>query len=137
MRSERDGEAQEVLRGVIATGSSDWVVVVAYQELGRHYLETGRYDEARILLAAAVERFPANQRLRIQLACALDRVGKRRESRSMSTNLPPDDGSSSPRLLYRVPEHRDTLRSRRELVRHVNARIPMLASALTEARSTG
>lgn len=68
--SARDSE--RLLRELVAEEETDWVAVVAYQELARTYRRTDRLAEAQALLIEAVERFPADGRLRTQLAFVLD-----------------------------------------------------------------
>jgi tetratricopeptide (TPR) repeat protein len=130
-RAQRRDPALTLLRQLIDNGSSEWVLAVAYQELGHDLLSHERFDEAADLLEGAVRRLPRNQRLHIELAYALDRVGRRNDSRQVIAGLPADRGQSSPRLLYRIPDRREDLQSRRDLLRHGTARLPLLAAALS------
>jgi tetratricopeptide (TPR) repeat protein len=125
-------EGAELLRQVIADGSSEWVLAVAYQELGRLLLQREHSADAVRLLEEGVARLPSVQRLYIELAHALDRTGQRRLGQETTARIPAATGRFSPRLLYRFPPRGGDGRSRASLMRHVTARLPALSRALAE-----
>jgi tetratricopeptide (TPR) repeat protein len=136
LHTERESEAEALLSALLADGSTEWVLAVAYGELGRLLIRRERFAEAVHLLRAGVARLPGVQRLYLELAYVLDRTGQRAASREVIARLPPDTGMPSPRLLYRVrPRSRDQS-SRSELLRHGMARLPQLATALARIGAT-
>jgi predicted Zn-dependent protease len=64
--------AERLLRQLVAEAAPEWIVTLGYQELAQLMVDEGRNDEAVLLLREAIFRLPRNQRLRIQLAHALD-----------------------------------------------------------------
>jgi tetratricopeptide (TPR) repeat protein len=131
LRAGRHDAAAAILTRLVRDAGTEWVLAVAYEELGQSLLQARRTDEAVRLLREGVGRLPAVQRLYIQLAYALDRNGQRRSGREVVAAMPPDDGRASPRLLYRVAPEDGSQRSRDALVRHGTARLPLLTRALT------
>jgi tetratricopeptide (TPR) repeat protein len=132
----RREEEAELLRQIIADGASEWVLAVAYQELGRLLLQQERPEDAVQLLEEGVARLPSVQRLYIELAYALDRSGQRRLGQETAARIPAAAGRFSPRLLYRFPPRTGDSRSRDSLVRHSTARLPALSRALAENEET-
>lgn len=72
-RVGRVGESAGVLQQLLTVGGHDWIVALAYQELARILSENGEVSAALGLLAAAVEQFPDESTLWIQLDRLQDR----------------------------------------------------------------
>ncbi len=129
-------EADRLLRQVLHQGGSDWMLTIAYQELARLLLAQQRDDEAVSLLAGAVAHLPSQQRLRIQLAYALDRVGKGHRGSEIVTALPADRGRPSPRNLYSQRPQTAGNDGRQALQRRAMARLPLLTQALDQTKGS-
>lgn len=123
-------EAEDRLRQVVREGSADWILAVAYQELGRLLVARVRFDEAVDALAQGIARLPAEQSLRVQLAYARERAGQR----ATLGLLPSASGGLSPRQRYSRRPRPDAAPARALLLRHATARLPLLASALSGRR---
>ena len=77
-RLDQTAESRKLLAGLVAEKDPTWVTPLAYQELARLDIEEGKKGkspEAEKLLREAIDRFPDDLRLRIQLASVLDRRG--------------------------------------------------------------
>lgn len=134
----RTGERQEaarLLRRTLDEGVDEGLVTLAHQELGRILLQSGRPAAAVRLLEAGIRRLPAQTRLYVQLAYALDRAGESRRARQVLERMPAGRaGPPSPRLLYsRLRSEEGTHRP--ELLRQGMARLALLARALDESSS--
>jgi len=78
-----------------------WVSILAYQELAVALIADSRFGEAEGVLAAGMDRHPANQRLAIQRAAVLDHLRRPAEARRVLDGIEPDHGDeSSPRFRY-------------------------------------
>jgi len=99
-----DKEAEELLRNLLAPPSPLWIRALAYQELGRLLIATGRAEEAIVLLRQGVAQIPDNQRLNILLAHALDKARKPYEAKSVIDRLQTHGSrqNTSPRYRYTV-----------------------------------
>ena len=133
-RLGRSDSALATLESILGRQVSTEVKVIAFQEAASLHTESGRFDAAIVLLEDAAARFPANQRLRLQLAQALERrPGRspedRRRAADLLDQLPPDSGPS-PRHVYQQPPELEDSGSRQELRRHAVARLPVLAQAI-------
>lgn len=137
LRSGRERDAEQLLSSVIADGTVDWVLAVAYQELARLLIRRERFEEALGLLGTAVVRLPEVQRLYLELAYALDRAGRRAAGQETVARLPPASDRPSPRLLYRLPPRGQDAGPASDLRRHGMARLPQLASALARIGRPG
>ncbi len=129
-------EAARLLRQVLRDSNVDWMLTIAYQELASLLQAQQRYVEAARLLEAAVARLPSQQRLRIQLAYALDRIGEGHRGREVLANLPADRGQPSPRNFYSQRPQTAGSDGRSALQRHAMARLPLLAAALEQTAET-
>ena len=127
-------EAERWLRRGMEEGVSDWIAILSYQELAELEYGTGRGLEAVELLREARERFPANQRLHIQLAALLDRLGRPAEARQALDQLNPQSGrdQDTPRLRYGEPSRWLALQSRRTLEERGEEQRQPLLSALEQ-----
>jgi tetratricopeptide (TPR) repeat protein len=74
-RDGEDEEAESQFRELIDDSAPTWITVIAYQELARLLPPS----KAETVLRQAVERYPDNQALRVQLAFLLD-IRSQRES---------------------------------------------------------
>jgi Tfp pilus assembly protein PilF len=101
-------DARKLLTAVTAEPEAGWEAAIAYQELAKDRIAEADPAGAAALLREAIERFPASERLRLQLAYALDRAGDpaaAREAVAALAKSPPDGARESPRRLYnRSPE---------------------------------
>lgn len=95
-------QARRLLAELVSEPGADWVTTVAYQELARIHRDAGRLETAEQILRQALERFPADGRLRTQLAFVLDFQRKPEEALRVVEDL--RDGETSreptPRRLY-------------------------------------
>ena len=122
--------AAESLASIARGQGPDWIRILAYQELGRLHGE----DEPELAVAhlrAAVQDFPANQRLRLQLAYLLDPDWRASAVEVQGVEASWDgDVGMTPRLQYCVPR-RDALdRELERLRQEVERRQPILQRAL-------
>ncbi|HSO23776.1 MAG TPA: tetratricopeptide repeat protein [Chondromyces sp.] len=100
-------EARELFRSLLDPSTRLWIRTLAYQELARLLISSGRADEAAELMRAAVGAIPENQRLRILESYALEAAGRSRESAAAAERLGVEmaQQSTSPRYRYsRWPE---------------------------------
>jgi tetratricopeptide (TPR) repeat protein len=95
-------EAGAHLRKLVDGSPPHWVAALAHQELADQLTEEGRLEDARSVLVRGIEVVPGNQRLKIQLAYVLDRMGRARESTGLLEDLDrtPSAEGDSPRVLY-------------------------------------
>jgi Flp pilus assembly protein TadD len=96
-RLDQTKESRKLLADLTAEKEPSWVTPLAYQELARVDVEDGKGAEAEKVLRQAVERFPEDLRLRIQLATVLDRRGAAGEATALIEKaLGPSGTSASP-----------------------------------------
>ncbi len=127
-------EAAALLRRLVEEISEDWLLTIAYEELGRLLLTLKGPEAAARLLEQGVSRLPEQQRLYAQLSYVLDRSGERQRGREVLAEMPADTGRASPRRLYSEPPCKG--RGRRELLlRHATARLPVLGRVLARPRA--
>lgn len=101
-------QARRLLEELVAEPSGDWVAVVAFQELARVHRIEGRGDLAEEVLWDALERFPDDGHLRVQLAFVLDQQRQPQRALSLVQELssPGAEGAGgragrpTPRRLY-------------------------------------
>ena len=139
-RLKRFAHAVPVLRECGGESVPEWIAVVAAQELARALVESGQVGEARVELERAVERFPAESSLHVQLAYVLDLARDPMAARAVIarlTALAPAAGGPSPRLRYcRWPS--DALAAvRAELARAAREREAVLAEAISALVARG
>jgi tetratricopeptide (TPR) repeat protein len=125
-------EAEEQLRRGLEEDASDWIAILSYQELAELEYSEGRGEEAVELLRQARERFPDNQRLHVQLAALLDRLGRPAEAREALDQLDPQKGQDqdTPRMRYGQPSRWLALETRRTLEERGTAQRTRLLGAL-------
>jgi Flp pilus assembly protein TadD len=144
-RSDQDGEARQLLESLTRDKDATWVTPLGIQELARLHAEGGRTSEAEKILRAAVERFPDDLRLRIQLAAVLDRRGAAGEATAMVEKAlaakPATEGEvSASRYLYNAARPEEFAEIRTFLEENSKSRLQVLAQALgapVEASGTG
>lgn len=140
-RLEQTGESQKLLEGLAADKEPSWVTPLAYQELARLATDRGKSSEAEKVLRQAVERFPGDLRLRIQLAAVLDRRGAPGEATALIekalASSDPNAGTgaqtgevSSARYLYNAVRADEFASTRTYLDESSKSRLQMLAQAL-------
>ncbi|HET9212738.1 MAG TPA: tetratricopeptide repeat protein [Thermoanaerobaculia bacterium] len=136
-RMEKAEESQKLLEGLAAEKEPSWVTPLAYQELARLASDRGRSSEAEKVLRQAIERFPGDLRLRIQLAAVLDRRGAPGEAtaliekaiESSSTGAKAGEASSA-RYLYNAVRADEFAQTRSYLDESSKSRLQTLAQAL-------
>ncbi|MCP4658300.1 MAG: tetratricopeptide repeat protein [bacterium] len=130
-------EAASILRTLVAGEAPDWVLSLAYQELGRRLLEDGELNSARSLLQQGMVRLPWDPVLPIQLAHLADRarVSAPRFDLAQTLRNCAQNCYVSPRYLYTqtprgaLDELRETLRASVEPQRRLLARALSLTTA--------
>ncbi len=134
VRMDLAADAIPLLRQLIDRAREPWLVVLAYQELARIYLDRERFQAAVRLLEEAVGRQPSAERLYLALAYALERGGDRRGADDVLARAPRRK-TATPRYTYGRRSRGDREESRRELLGASLARLPILQQALAaEAR---
>lgn len=129
-RMDLADDAAVRLRHLIDHGKEPWVVVLAYQELARIYLDRRRFQAAAALLEESVRRYPSAERLYLALAYARDRGGDRRGADD-ALERAPHPKAETPRFTYgrRSQENREDVRA--ELMSAGLARLAVLQAALS------
>jgi Tfp pilus assembly protein PilF len=132
-RLKQTDEARTLLAGLTADKDPSWVTPLAYQELARLDSDRGRSSEAEKALRTAVERFPDDLRLRVQLAAVLDRRGAPGEATALIEKAlaasPSQEGSAS-RYLYNAVRPEEFMATRKFLNENSQSRLAVLAQAL-------
>jgi Tfp pilus assembly protein PilF len=142
-RLQKTEEARKLLDGLTADKDATWVTPLAYQELARLDGDRGRSSEAEKVLRRAVERFPEDLRLRIQLASVLDRRGSPGEATALiekALAAPPSQEASASRYLYNAVRLDEFAETRKFLEENSQSRLQVLAQALNappQAPGTG
>ena len=145
-RLDQTAESQKLLEGLTAEKEPSWITPLAYQELARLASGRGKSAEAEKVLRQAVERFPEDLRLRIQLAAVLDRRGAAGEATALiekalelsRTSASPGAGIgaktgevSSARYLYNAVRVDEFAQTRTFLDESARSRFQTLAQALS------
>jgi tetratricopeptide (TPR) repeat protein len=140
-----------LLGEAVAAGEPAWVVAVAYEELASLLAEQGRPEAAVARLRQALERFPGEQRLYIQLAAILDRSGQRVEARAALAELErrllqqtgrgvgaaAGSEEGSPRLRYSQWPLADLEDNRRAFLAYASSRLSGFAEAVMQRTGQG
>ncbi len=132
-RLQKTEEARKLLEGLTADKETTWVTPLAYQELARLDSDRGRSSESEKVLRRAVERFPEDLRLRIQLAAVLDRRGSPGEATALiekALAASPSQESSASRYLYNAVRLDEFAETRKFLEENSRSRLQVLAQAL-------
>jgi Flp pilus assembly protein TadD/phage baseplate assembly protein W len=95
-------DAEELFRGLLAAEVPSWIRALAFQELGRLLITTGRVNDAADVLREGSSAVPDNQRMRILLAHALDAAGRPGQAASVLAGVEARTvgGNESPRYRY-------------------------------------
>jgi predicted Zn-dependent protease len=133
-RIDKAEEAERLLRVGIAEGMPEWIAVLSYQELGNLCFDNRREQEAVDLLKEAAERFPEQQRLHLQVAALLDRMGRPIEAQEALAGLDPNRGKNvdTPRMLYGLRSKWLAAATRRSLVKESQRHLPILAATISQ-----
>ncbi len=132
-RLDKTGEALPLLQELASSKADDWVVDLAAQELADIHREAGKLDAARTVLEAAVQRFPSDPRLYVQLASVLDRAGQARIAQDLMDKvmaLKQQTPENAARFLYNTIRDETFLAARRFLDENAQSRLSVLAQAL-------
>ena len=132
-RMEHTEESHKLLEGLTADKDPSWVTPLAYQELARLDCDQGKTAEAEKVLRQAVERFPEDLRLRIQLAAVLDRRGAPGEATALLEKAlasPKTGEVSNARYLYNAVRVDELAQTRAFLDESSKSRLQTLAQAL-------
>jgi tetratricopeptide (TPR) repeat protein len=139
-RLEQKDESLKLLAELAASAEPSWVTPLAFQELARLHGEEGRPAEAEKTLRQALERFPGDARLTIQLAAVLDRRGAAREAGELIESVlasPSSREAASSRYLYNTVRPEAFAAAREFLAENSQSRLPVLAQALNAPVATG
>ncbi len=145
-RQDQTKESRKLLADLTADKEASWVTPLAYQELARLISEEGgKGSEAEVekVLRQAVERFPDDLRLRIQLAAVLDRRGAAGEATTMidkalGTGASPGAKTgevASARYLYNAVRTDEFAQTRTYLDESAKSRFQTLAQALSSPQA--
>jgi len=136
-RLDKTEEAVPLLQDLAASTTSstadDWVVALAAQELADIHREKGKLDAARTVLEAAIQRFPSDPRLYVQLASVLDRAGQARSAQDLMDKvmeLKQQAPETAARFLYNTVRDETFQAARRFLDENAQSRLSVLAQAL-------
>jgi Tfp pilus assembly protein PilF len=132
-RLEQTGESQKLLEGLVADKEPSWVTPLAYQELARLAGDRGKTSESEKVLHQAIERFPDDLRLRIQLAAVLDRRGAPGEATALIEKAmasPKTGEAAASRYLYNAVRADEFAQTRTYLDESAKSRLQTLAQAL-------
>jgi tetratricopeptide (TPR) repeat protein len=94
-------EALDVYRSLENDGRRDWVELVATQQIVAILAAQGLLDQAASSLTLAIERWPSEPALRIQLAWVLDESGRLDIAGEMVEEILTTSGSASESARYR------------------------------------
>jgi tetratricopeptide (TPR) repeat protein len=126
-------DARKGLQDLADAKEATWVTSIAAQELARLLSEKGTPAGAQKVLEAAIQRFPGDARLYVQLASVLDRKGEMRSAQAVMEKalaLKPSTEDSS-RLLYNTTRQETFAEARRFLDENARSRLSLLAEALS------
>jgi Flp pilus assembly protein TadD len=131
-RQEKPKEARKILEELVAGEEASWVNALAFQELALLHGSQGETSAAEKVLRTAIERYPQDARLHIQLAAVLDRRGAGAEAGALVEKALtlPAEGVSSARWLYNSARPDIFEEARSFLVESSRSRLPMLVQAL-------
>lgn len=131
-------DAAEGLRQAIASPATPaWLAELAVQELGQLLADQNRLPQATQVVHRGVERFPASQRLLIQLSYLHERQGQRGQALEAAENAAALSVTEpTPRWRYNRWPQDDMIAVRKSLRESVAPRLQLLAAALA-ASGTG
>lgn len=132
-RLEKTAEAMPLLQALAASKAEDWIVSLAAQELADIHREAGKLADSRKVLESAIERFPGDPRLYVQLASVLDRMGQARSAQDLMDRvmeLKQQPPAAEARFLYNTIREEMYQAARRFLDENAQSRFSVLAQAL-------
>ena len=129
-RVHRGAEGKKILRTLIQREQADWVISVAYQELGRQLADEGDLEKARAVLEDGIERLPGDPTLPIQLAYVTERSGQRWFDIATPLRSPDEGVDMSPRYVYSRMPKESLEQMRAELVEYRGDRQAALVRVL-------
>jgi len=138
-RLGKTDDARKKLTELAESKELSWVTSLAAQELARLYSEQGSPAGAQKVLEAAVQRFPDDARLYVELAAVLDRKGEMRGAQAVMekvTALKPSTEDSA-RLLYNTTRQETFAQARQFLDENARSRLSLLAEALSVPNHAG
>ena len=142
-RLDQKAEARKLLAELTAATEATWVTPLAYQELAQLDFQEEKAAEAEQVLRQALQRYPDDLRLTIQLASVLDRRGHPGEASTLVENaLGRKAGpEAEARFLYNTVRPDAFAAARTFLDENSRSRLPVLAQALSappaSAQGTG
>lgn len=138
-RLGKTDDARKRLAELAEGKDADWVTVLAAQELARVYIEQSSPAGAQKVLEAAIQRFPNDARLYVELAAVLDRKGEMRSAQAVMEKvlaLKPSAGDAA-RLLYNTTRQETFAQARQFLDENARSRLSLLAEALSVPNHAG
>jgi tetratricopeptide (TPR) repeat protein len=132
-------EARKTLEELVGSGTSPWVMPLAYEELARLYTEGNKGGEAEKTLRKGLERYRGEPRLRLQLAVLLDRKGATKEAGELAEKIvdEPVADDASPRFAYNTVRAEGFAGAREFLDENSRSRLSVLAQALGNGSKVG
>lgn len=130
-----DGRAAQELEKLATGGESDWIALVAAQERVRRQLVAGDYDKAIAFLNRVLERFPGDSSLRVALAFASARSGRRAEAflAAKAALATPAAAGEGPRRIFAELPIRLLRQQEARAFAAAEERLPKLAAAVASA----
>ncbi len=124
--------AYQALEACQAATKPAWVRSLAYQEQAAAALAAEKWEEAERILRAGLTALPGEQRLSLQLAMTLDRLGRPRQGReALAAMLPEGEGATvAARFAYNQWPVDLLQNERLWLVSTAAQRLPVLARAI-------
>jgi tetratricopeptide (TPR) repeat protein len=122
--------AAQLLDDLLARSTEEWIGAIAAQERARLFAARDRFDEAREMLATSIQRYPDDQRLRVQYAWILDQSGHSLDAVAAILAVPPPQHGVSPRFRYGEWPDLGFEVSARRISDDATAALPELAAAL-------
>jgi Tfp pilus assembly protein PilF len=133
-RLGKKAEARRLLEQVMAgqAGTDPWWHSLAYQEAARMALMAGEAKKAEQTLRAGIQRWPQDDKLRIQLAGLLDQLRQPKEAQALLAGMQAvgATGAASPRRRYTELPFDQLDFDAAELRRQAEERLPVLAAAI-------
>lgn len=131
----RGGErfnVEDNVKKVLKGDSTGWIRSIAYQELGKYYLEEERLEKAEQLLRKGLEELPNDQGVALVLATLLERDLRVSEAfEVLNLILPRGPDEPSPRLIYDSFPREGLADAREVLHEMMVTRLDILSSGLT------
>jgi Flp pilus assembly protein TadD len=143
-RLGKTDDARKKLTELAESKEASWVTALAAQELARLYSEQGSPAGAQKVLEAALQRFPNDARLYVELAAVLDRKGEMRSAQAVMDKVlalkppaPSGEAGDSARLLYNTTRQETFAQARQFLDENARSRLSLLAEALSVPNHAG